>query len=496
MGLATGAALLTKIANTMSNPEAGQIVSFPTLAEGWDMREIAFDLPSAVTGISEWDSVNLRGAFARRVNSIPLSGDVWISSGTYLWDAYREVFEGAVILAEAPGSDAEEARVQAARTLIGPPGEPTPQYQAYLTFRDQCSTLELSLRHAQLTLASTTDPNVSAQAKADSDMFSEKLESCTQEWIVNGYKKEVEAAIHALSEFTHNPLHQWNSWVNDFQSIGPQNDSYGAFWPTGYRPDRLFDMGSGWIKFTLTGTEVASLAASAPPEVLRAQDALGDALRADGEIERMTMEMVRVDVERTWFHPELLHSRFWKWSNPDQQPLSSGDRPWPNGTLPGYIAGLVLVRNITISWKTVPHPEEINNSYRLLGNLVLGADVLRVAEQPVRLVATPVAEQPIHLAHMHVAERPTRFMHVNEALTATRAPSSPALGSIIRADVPINAVEHDNLRLLHLVLLPQPEPDGSTSGGTASTGDTVFLVAYIVQRTAKSPDPDPSLTWP
>jgi hypothetical protein len=142
MSSQAGAALLTKIALTLSNPGAGQITQFLTLAEGWDMREVAFDLPSTVTDIADRDSLNLRGPFARRVNTIPLPGDVWSGSGTYLWNIYGDLLNGGVILADILGSDTDEARVQAARAIIGPPD--TPQYQAYVTYRDRCGALEHS----------------------------------------------------------------------------------------------------------------------------------------------------------------------------------------------------------------------------------------------------------------------------------------------------------------------------------------------------------------
>ncbi|MFC9600847.1 hypothetical protein ACFTQL_23790 [Peribacillus butanolivorans] len=358
MGSPTRAALLTKIANTIFKPE-GEMVSFLTRAERWDMHEIAFNLPSSVTGISERDSVNLRGTFARRVNSIPASGDVSASSGKYLWDAYREVLEGAVI-AEVPTSDADETRIQAARTLLGPPNKPTSQYQAYLDYRGKCSTLEQSLHQAQQMLANSSDPTVSAQAKADCDKFQEQLDFCTQDWIVSGFKKEVDAAINTLTELSNSgPLHQWKSWDDDFRLNGQQNDSNGAFWPTNYQPDRLFDKGLGWGDFILTDTEVTSLSESASSEVLSAQT-LGDLFSWGSPIELISMNIVRVNIERPWFHPELFYSRFWKWKNPDLPPLSNGEHPWPKGTLPGFITGLVLIREIKISLKQgIPNaPEE------------------------------------------------------------------------------------------------------------------------------------------
>src|SRR5262249_36495877 len=160
------------------------------------------------TGVADRDSVNLRGAFARRVNTIPLPGDVWIGSDAYLWNIYGDLINGGAILAQVPISNTDEARVQSARALIGPPD--TVQYQAYVTYRTQCRALEHSLRQANLTLANATDPAVRAQAQIDYTEYREQLDIDSQEWIVRGYKTEIEDAMQTLTEaFTSDVLRRW-----------------------------------------------------------------------------------------------------------------------------------------------------------------------------------------------------------------------------------------------------------------------------------------------
>src|SRR5262245_11011665 len=114
MSSLAGAALLAKIALTMSSSKAGRVTRFLTLAQEWDMREISFDAPSTSTNMStqdeailERDNTNRRGAFARRVNTVPLSDDIWSGSERHLWDVYGDLLsEGAIILADIPASEA------------------------------------------------------------------------------------------------------------------------------------------------------------------------------------------------------------------------------------------------------------------------------------------------------------------------------------------------------------------------------------------------------
>lgn len=467
-----GAALLTKIAQIVSDPIAGQTAKFLTLAEGWDMREVAFDLPPEVTGISSEDIPNLRGNFSRRVNSVP-----WSSPGTYIWDIYDDILNGPVIRAKIPDTDSDEDRIQAARELIRNGDEITPQYKAYKSYEDEYLALKYKLSHAEFTLDNSTDPELKAQASADRDFYRDKLNLVTQEWIAKGYKVEIDNAINTISEATQNSLsHQWQLWKEDFIAASKKTDSIGEFLSTGYRPQNFYQSKNNWINFKLSGSEVSSLAASATPEVLHAQDALGDPLLLEGEIDNLTMEVARIDVERNWFHHELLANRFWKWRIPSQSPLSDGARPIPHGTLPGYVTGLVLVRNISITMKRLLNTTSNTSPIRVLGNFALTHAALNSVAQPKSVL--PIRAE---LLLERLSQLPESIRHIANSMDGI------ALGGLLNNSGCVEKTPNNKT-----VELPYCEQEGSHS-----TGDAVYLVAYIVQLTPKSPnpDPDPSLSW-
>jgi hypothetical protein len=137
----------------------------------------------------------------------------------------------------------------------------------------------------------------------------------------------------------------------------------------------------------------------------RSLQALGDAVRANGEIQELSMEIARVDVERPWFHRELFASRFWKPKLPDQLPLSDGSEPLPQGTLPGYVIGLILVRNISLTWKTAASGASDTSPIYVLGNFALEAEVLNQATQP--QIIRPLPGEEIERAVAPVVNPPT-----------------------------------------------------------------------------------------
>lgn len=493
MGLEAGTALLAKISDIMSNPEAGQFTSFLTLAEGWDMNEIGFD---GASDLNARDNANWRGAFARRVNQIPIPGDAWSSSGTYVWDVYRDVVEGSVLLADASRSDEEEALIQHARELLGTPGTPSASYQAYLTYRDQNLILAQKKSEAELTFAHSTDPLERDQADADRKRYADLLRENEEQWIVNGYRDDIDQALQTLVQaYADNPARKWKMFKDGFSLVVSENDANGSFWPTQYRPLHPAKSDDGWIMFTLSGNEIQSLAASAPPAIVNSQSALGDAVRAQGEIQSLSMEVMRVNVERTWFNPELLNSRFWSWKQPDSPPLSDGARPHPAGRLPGYIIGLVLVRNISVVWQSVAHTDADPSSFRILGNFALSAKALNNLSAQVRVLplrgelfskATTVVQEPIRPANFSNIAQPLKLR--TESLEKTIRQDTP-LSKLIRQEPPLANRGID----LYRKHAPQEE---SPHLETQSTGDAVYLIGYIVQQSPKSPNPDPALTWP
>lgn len=498
-----GAALLTKIALTMSNPEAGLLTMFLPIAEGWDMKELAFDLPLAASGISLVESVNYRGRFARRANQIPARGDYWTPTGRILWNTFGNVFDEAK-LASVPPSSADDAAVLAARNYLNGPDGPTPEYKAYKLCRSRSQTADQKVREAQLTLSTSTDPNVRAEASLALAQAQEDLAEANEDWLIIGYKQEVEDAKAVINQaYAKSPSRRWSLWQSTFNAIPARSDADGEFRPTGYNPAHVFDDPGAWIKLSLSGSEVDALTNLAPPEVLRTQDALGDAVAAAGEIDRISLEIARVDVERTWFSPELFDSRFWTWAIPGETPLSDGD----SGTLPGYVIGLVLVKNIELSWKQPPSSATDLSQFRVLGNLAFTKADLSKIKPPDTVQPIPAqlfhplksgpAVDPFHDLHLSAAAliKPESLHLIARPVTQPQikftagALAVHALGGGSTIIPPHHfVVAHDDL--------DDDLPSGPVSTTPPASPSPVRLVAYIVQKTPKSPNPDPALIWP
>ena len=102
-----------------------------------------------------------------------------------------------------------------------------------------------------------------------------------------------------------------------------------------------------------------------PAAALRSRSATDDPLAAvdlegpllshvhpDG-VSSISAEVAVVDVRRPWLDPTILTSRAWSLP-PDVGAMSDGAAP-PSGTLPAYISGLVLMRNVrTTRFKPAP----------------------------------------------------------------------------------------------------------------------------------------------
>ena len=465
-----GIALLTKVVQIASNPQANQVPLFLPVAEGFDLKEVAFELSSNMTGISERDRVNIRGSFARRVNSIPSSGEIWSPSGRYLWDIYREVLEGPVQLANNPVSSDEESKVKTARAIIGPPDNPSPKYKKYMSYKDRYWTLEKILREAKEKLINTTELERKNVIQTEIDQYQIQLGDLKQEWIAVGYKIEIEEALHKLSDSVAlRPFIRWTSWENDFNSLNQQADGNGNFWPTAYHPDNLYEEDTSWNKVTLSKSEIDSLENNAPPELSRFRDIMGDRVSAQGDIEEVSMEIARVDVERPWFHPELLTSRFWKWKLSGEQPLSNGAEPWPNGSLPGYIVGLVLVRNIKVMIPPPPPPPSGGGHSTYDGPPVCPPGRCRLLRRRVPNDIFILGNLALQLSKVSEEGQPISVR--------------PMRGELLRLEN--NIPSYDSLR----------EVLSSHSIAHRSIEEDVLLMAYIVQKSPKSPNPDPNLIW-
>jgi hypothetical protein len=168
-------------------------------------------------------------------------------------------------------------------------------------------------------------------------------------WVQQGFKNEVEQAQQVKANFEANaPQYIWNAWVSAYNpDVDLMTDpNQQAFAPTSIIPANPFD--EQWMTFRLDSTEMAQLIQKAPQEL---KNIFGDAAPQE-DIEEISFEYRSVALTRHWFHPELLQARFWRL--PDGAPLLSDGGSPAKGTMPAYVAALVLVRNIQVRTSATP----------------------------------------------------------------------------------------------------------------------------------------------
>lgn len=493
MSHSVGLALLSKIHDLLTDEENGQTVSFLTLAEIMDIREVAFDLPLSQTGLSEREQVNYSGAFSRRVNTLPGEGYLWSNSNIYLWTVYREVLEGPVDLAKNPTSSDVDAKIKEAKELLGSHNEPSEQYKTYLSYRNQANALLKKIGHIETIISHTSNDDKDKPVRQrELGSLQEELQFLQSDWMARGFKNEIEEALYIASqENSGNYIQKWRGWKEDLISSGPQNDKDGEFWPTSYSPDLFYNNDHVWVGFTYTGDEVEKLAQGAPPELVRFQESLGSKLKSDGDVNKLSFEIAKVLVRRPWFHPELLKSKFWRWGIPGHQLLSDGSKTDPKGLLPKYIIEIVLIRNLKIDWSTPPQQDE-KKIISMIGNIAFNSK--EITEQGKPLV--PISGDKIIKLF---PEGPTPFPPDVDPLPDTLIRNLNKL-----ADHSLLS-ELDRVRILDVlhegrnVIRPEVDTVQSWESSTVRT-ESVFessliLVGYVIQKAPKSPDPDPSLSW-
>ena len=85
---------------------------------------------------------------------------------------------------------------EAKKLLILDDGSPSPQYEAYLRFANLTTEKERAMNEAKL--RASKDPMMMHNWPISGKMFNDELQQAKDQWIVLGYKKEIEQAINVL----------------------------------------------------------------------------------------------------------------------------------------------------------------------------------------------------------------------------------------------------------------------------------------------------------
>ncbi len=548
------AALMTKLEllfGKASDPlgQSGKdtFLSFQLPAIPYSVKELSFRLPASESGLTPQEEKNFAADFARLVNLIPATSDIWASDGRTLWNEYSTILTQAIVASDDPTNN-EAAELQQARDLLD-----SPKYTAYQQYLKAYMSAVENYNGLKLKADNSTDTKVQEDWKLQEPGYKALIKSAFLEWIAKGFKLEIEEAFADIDRIGgRNPQLLWASWKDDFnQSV--RTDLEGQnFYETHFFPENFFkpDAQGQWTKLTIDASEIAALSAKAPDGIRNLVSSSSSGMETQAvelEIARLSVELVRVSIVRSWLNPSVFRSNVWKWSG-SKEPLSDGQIP-PQGSLPAYTTSMILARNFQVELK--PNSEKNTKIIRRLQE----GELLLVGPLPLRAVSKTVDARSVtkldastiflkraepSVVDQVIASKPQTNLSSasldilkNQRIQAVtslqnRAASFGTFSSIkavnptlIQSINPVMLKQVDavdrgvtkiNPELLKRLTIPnfrditqsppiipdRPKPTTDQPAPTppkTESSDGIQIIAFVCGRLPKSPNPDPNLQW-
>jgi len=518
-------ALMTKAQLVFGAPDT--FLSFPALSPfSYPPDQLNFASGSALSA----QQLRTFAEFSRVTNSLPLGTIFQPPSDTYLWDKYHEVLTTSILASGEPSAEQQSAiaLAQAYLHITTPDGLQTdsPAVVSYKQYRDAWFKAVQDYKEKQVTASASTDPKQQAQWKdTDEPALRAKIAEAEANWESKGNKAAVEQAQQAATEVAaQSPQLIWRDWSSKFiPEIDLQTDpEQNTFALTGFLPNNAVEQ-TDWPSFTLAASEIAQLAAQAPPELA----AIFNEPQGSSQIDSISFEYRSVGLERPWHEPKVFSARFWKRANPSAQ-LSDGGNP-PHGDWPSYITAVVFARNIVLHVRAAsgaPAPVQLRALPSITQRLEFvaqpgpagSAPTLKavVADKPVALRVTPAPTVARPAVMMSAVAKPAAAT----PMAAGAAPPAAAVAhiatpmmaaAVVRSPSPAVAMVRLNPALLSTVQtahpivtspppptspppLPPPSPQPAPPP-QAQPAPEVSILAFVCKRLPLCPNPDPALKW-
>jgi hypothetical protein len=466
--------------------DADAFFSYPLAPIGF-RQDVLREMASGKTA----EGLKALAEFSYLVNAIP-SGPVWspLPEG-FLWNVYGDVI-GKAELAEATRTKAEKKAYDKAYGYlhqVAADGTPTDS-EAVLQFRkyrDAWLVLAEQYKNAAAEAEASTDAAVLKRWKeAVEPVLREKQVEVEEQWKTDGHRAEVEEARRVVEGYGQkSPAEAWAGYRRLFDPSAPTvyyatDIGGGKYVPSSFRPSSALD--GAWGKISLTREELQSLATTAPAAL---RDRLGQSV--DSGVESLSFEYTSVAISRGWFSPDVFASRAWRFPA-GTKALSDGDGESPKGRCPGYVTGLVLLRNLRITHD----PAKLFKVFETLsGSAGEGSAAASEPSLGALFAGSPSEVEPLRMESLTTltADGPAAAA---DASTATVEPLRPELLAMLASD-DFERVGVELPATAGQVEAPPPAEDAQVE---AAPPEELYVLGFVCKRLPKCPDPAPGLRWP
>lgn len=346
--------LYTTIANTMILPDSISDVHSPflILANPGYIIDPNLDMRKPAN----------QQRFSRFLDNIPYPRWIYQPTSVQVPDVWRRILEDK----DFPRmnlSDAQKAQLEAAYSVLRTSeGDATVKLTKYKKFRRAYDTARMAYQSAaQRALAdgNNIDPSIiTALTEAESD------------WIVQGYKYEIERAQADIFNLqSGDPSQWWSKMHNDYDLNKAANNGMVV---SGTDPERsTWSLLEGWTEYSFTHSESASTEYSASTRVggglggfwglwrgnLGANYSTnqGHSTSQSSDVS-ITAKLTRVRIDRPWMDGTVFRSRNWRWKEGTDShgtPVSNGADTTAGQTPAGYMpvlpVGLLLAKDVSMT---------------------------------------------------------------------------------------------------------------------------------------------------
>ncbi|HEY9748599.1 MAG TPA: hypothetical protein V6C63_07965 [Allocoleopsis sp.] len=504
MDAATQLALMAKAKKVFGNDQT--FLSFPVTPLPYTKQQLDFQAEKNLENLQK---------FSTLVNQIP-RGDAWLPTGAqYLWDVYDSILKEATF-ADSTRNAAEEVAYQNALRYLFIPHEDgtrsdSPVFTTYKRYKDAWIVAQEQYAAAKSTALYSTD---AAEKQRWQDIeeptLRAQISDRLSQWIVDGYKNEVEAAqAKFVSLGARSPvatIQEWrNLFIAEIDTVTSAVDLSSAL-SSSFSPSNALAEGA-WQSFKLTEAEVNALVAEAPAE-LRSRLGVTNA-----SIASLTFEFSSATVLRPWFNSDVFKTRFWRF--PDGRVLCNGATP-PSGVCPAYVTALVFARKLVITPKAkTTSPPSTKNDFKFSAIAQIDPKVFQEVPQPVpppqKTILADQAQLKPNLSKQILIDqiriKPSRMQPMQAPRSASYLPRDTARWSDIQIHETPPIISQEVLRhrferleeasFERLPTSPQETPTNQAPPVTQPQpqDDSIYVLAFICKQLPKCPDPDLGLQW-
>lgn len=420
----TQAALMSKAVKVFGSE--GTFLSFPLTPISYKKEDLELDIDVQNSEVIAKRYRNLE-AFSVLTNLIP-EGEFWNpAESKFLWNEYGYVLAMANC-ASSTRSEKEELQYQAAKEYLSTDIgdgilEDSVPVVVYNQYKDAFYMLSQDFKAREIDALTSIDDEVKQQwQNVDEKLFREKLQLLNSDWIVKGYKEQVEIARNTLETLgARSPVLTWADWK---QKYNVDIDSYNSsstqldYFPSRYAPTNALDEGS-WRPFQLDANTIKALVQEMPAE-LKKQLSLDT---AENKIEHLSLEFSSAVVTRHWFDPEVFKSRFWHFTDASKV-LSNGETP-PSGDCPSYVTAIVFARKIVVTTGSGSQSQHAEKQQISFEDKLLRHEMLH---------RKTYLRRKAHLRSLHRKELIRHFLHLlnlRKAQLQTQRPSIKATNEVV-----------------------------------------------------------------